>query len=376
MSAASSPPDDSDLRATAAQWTIRRDRGLSASESIDYELWLAADPRHAAAMQRSAAAWSRLDRIPESAAAPVFATATRRRSFWRRSLVFAPLATAAAVALVALHLTRPSATTPSASAALAPASASASASAATSPSSAPRQLTLSDGTVVQLNTGGEVLEQFTAAERRVLLARGEAHFAVTKNPTRPFVVRAGNVDVRAVGTAFNVHLQSAAVDVLVTEGVVELNKTVGPALAAVPSRDERDTRHGLPASGSPTTVTANERAVVTLAPTSPTSSASPAPAIVVTTATPDDIARTLAWQAPLLRLGGSTLAELVLEFERTSGRRVILADPDLASLRVGGRVRSDDVDAFASLIATTLNLEIERPADGSLVLRKKSSTSR
>ena len=215
MSAASSPPDDSALRAIAAQWTIRRDRGLSASESIDYELWLAADPRHAAAMQRTSAAWSLLDRIPESAAAPVLDAATHRRSFWRRSLVLAPLATAvaAAVALVALHLTRPSATTPSASAALAPASASA----VPAPSSAPRQLTLSDGTVVQLNTGGEVTEHFTTSERRVLLTRGEAHFAVTKNPARPFVVR-------AVGTAFNVNLQSAAVDVLVTEGKVSVSE--------------------------------------------------------------------------------------------------------------------------------------------------------
>ena len=361
MSAASSPPDDSDLRATAAQWTIRRDRGLSASESIDYELWLAADPRHAAAMQRSAAAWSRLDRIPESAAAPVLATATRRRSFWRRSLVFAPLATAAAVALVALHLTRPSATTP---AALAPASASA--SAATSPSSAPRQLTLSDGTVVQLNTGGEVLEQFTAAERRVLLARGEAHFAVTKNPARPFVVQAGNVDVRAVGTAFNVHLLATAVDVLVTEGVVQLNR---------PSAQVPVVTIAAPPDNLPR-LTANERAVVSLAPTSPTSPASLAPAIVVTTATPDDIARTLAWQAPLLRLGGSTLAELVLEFQRRSGQRVILADPALASLRVGGRFRADDLAGFTHLLATTLDLEVDHAADGTLVLRKKKSGNR
>ena len=294
MSATSSPPEDSALRAIAAQWMIRRDRGLSATESIDYELWLAADPRHAAAMQRTSAAWSLLDRIPESAAAPVLAAATRRRSFWRRSLVFAPLATAAAaVALVALHLTRPSATTPStpsASAALAPASASA----AHAPSSAPRQLTLSDGTVVQLNTGGEVLEQFTAAERRVLLARGEAHFAVTKNPARPFVVRAGNVDVRAVGTAFNVNLQSATVDVLVTEGVVQLNR---------PSAQVPVVTIAAPPDNLPR-LNANERAVVSLAPTSPTSPASLAPAIVVTTASPEEISRTLAWQAPLLRLGG------------------------------------------------------------------------
>lgn len=372
MSAASSPPDDSALRATAAQWTIRRDRGLSASESIDYELWLAADPRHAAAMQRSAAAWSRLDRIPESAAAPVLATATRRRSFWRRSVVIGSLAAAAAFALVAIRRSNPAAP-PTSPVATTPA-----------PASAPRQFTLSDGTVVQLNTGGEVIEQFTAAERRVLLASGEAHFAVTKNPARPFVVRAGNVDVRAVGTAFNVNLQAATVDVLVTEGVVELNKTVGPALAAVPSRDEHDTRNGLPLrqasgqaiSGSPTTLNANERAVVSLAPTSPTSSASPAATVVVTTASADEIARTLAWQAPLLRLGGSTLAELVLEFQRRSGQRVILADPALASLRVGGRFRADDLAGFTHLLATTLDLDVEHAADGALVLRKKNQKSR
>ena len=349
-------PDDSALRATAAQWTIRRDRGLSATESIDYELWLAADPRHAAAMQRSSAAWSLLDRIPENVAAPVLATATRRRSFWRRSLVLTSLAAAAALALVAVRFTRSSAL-PS------PALASTTANA---PSSAPRQLTLSDGTVVQLNTGSEVLEQFTAAERRVLLARGEAHFAVTKNPARPFVVHAGNVDVRAVGTAFNVNLKAATVDVLVTEGVVELNR---PS-PAVPTDATAAPNAVLPR------LTANERAIVSLVPTSPTSPASLAPAIVVTTATPDDIARTLAWQAPLLRLGGSTLAELVLEFQRRSGQRVILADPALASLRVGGRFRADDLAGFTHLLATTLDLEVEHTADDTLVLRKKSSTSR
>lgn len=349
-------PDDSALRATAAQWTIRRDRGLSATESIDYELWLAADPRHAVALQRSAAAWSLLDRLPESAAAPVLATATRRRSFWRRSVVIGSLAAAAALALVAIRFTRSSAL-PS------PALASTTANA---PSSAPRQLTLSDGTVVQLNTGSEVLEQFTAAERRVLLARGEAHFAVTKNPARPFVVHAGNVDVRAVGTAFNVNLKAATVDVLVTEGVVELNR---PS-PAVPTDATAAPNAVLPR------LTANERAIVSLVPTSPTSPASLAPAIVVTTATPDDIARTLAWQAPLLRLGGSTLAELVLEFQRRSGQRVILADPALASLRVGGRFRADDLAGFTHLLATTLDLEVEHTADDTLVLRKKSSTSR
>lgn len=337
MSPPSSHPSPEEIRRAAAQWTIRRDRGLSASESIEYELWLAADPRHAAAMQRSAATWSLLDRLPENAAAPVLAAATRRRSFWRRSVIVTSLAAAAAVALVASRFTR--SPTPSASVATSP---------------APRQLTLSDGTVVQLNTGGELIEQFTAAERRVLLARGEAHFAVTKNLARPFVVRAGNVDVRAVGTAFNVHLQSAAVDVLVTEGIVQLKASgeVTPAYAPV-------TREPIPL------LSPGQRAVVSLAPVSPATS------VVVTTATAEEISRTLAWQAPLLRLGGQTLAELALEFERRSGRRVILADPALAQLRIGGRFRADDLEGFTHLLATTLDLDVEHIADGALVLRKK-----
>jgi transmembrane sensor len=342
------PPDDSALRATAAQWTIRRDRGLSASESIEYELWLAADPRHAAAMQRSAAAWSLLDRLPESTATPVIAAATRRRSFWRRSLVLTSLAAAAAVTLVAFHFTSRPDPAPSASVATSP---------------APRQLTLSDGTVVQLNIGAELVEHFTATERRVLLARGEAHFAVTKNPARPFVVRAGNVDVRAVGTAFNVNLQSAAIDVLVTEGIVEVQRPA--ASASSPSASATSVaREPIPL------LTPGQRAVVSLAPVSPATS------VVVTTATDDEIARTLAWQAPLLRLGGQTLAELVVEFERRSGRRVLLADPSLASLRVGGRFRADDLEGFTHLLATTLDLEVDRAAADTLVLRKKKSKIR
>ena len=60
---------------------------------------------------------------------------------------------------------------------------------------------LDDGTVVELNGGAEIEVQFTAAERRLRLVRGEAHFQVAKNPLRPFVVEAGGVAVRAVGTA-------------------------------------------------------------------------------------------------------------------------------------------------------------------------------
>ena len=335
MSSPSPDSPENTLRATAARWAVRRDRGLSAAESIDYELWLAADPRHAAAMQRTSAAWSLLDRIPESAAAPILAAATRRRSFWRRTVTFGSLAAAAALAVGLFVWSRPLPADPTLSAP------------ALSATTTPRLVTLSDGTVVQLNTGGEVSERFTAATRHVTLTRGEAHFAVAKNPARPFIVQAGSLQVRAVGTAFNINLQSAAVDVIVTEGRVQLatGTTDAPALDA------------------------GERATLRRAPAASTAAE---PVWVVARLDAAAIAQTLAWREPLLRLGGATLAELAAEFERATGRRLVLADPALAELRFGGRFRADDIDGFTHLLATTLDLDVERAADGAIVLRKKN----
>jgi transmembrane sensor len=330
MSSPSPDSPENTLRATAARWAVRRDRGLSAAESIDYELWLAADPRHAAAMQRTSAAWSLLDRIPESAAAPILAAATRRRSFWRRTVTFGSLAAAAALAVGLFVWSRPLPADPTLSAP------------ALSATTTPRLVTLSDGTVVQLNTGGEVSERFTAATRHVTLTRGEAHFAVAKNPARPFIVQAGALQVRAVGTAFNINLQSAAVDVIVTEGRVQL--TTG--------------RPDAPA------LNAGERATLRRAAAGPT--------LVVARIDAAAITQTLAWREPLMRLGGATLAELAAEFERATGRRLVLADPALADLRFGGRFRADDIDGFTHLLATTLDLDVERAADGAIVLRKKN----
>jgi transmembrane sensor len=331
---------DSALRETAARWTVRRDRGLSAAESIEFELWLAADERHAVAMQRAAGAWSRLDRMPDEIARQTLQAATRRRSFWRRSVVAGSLAAAAAVAVALLNWPA-SEKRPALPVAV-----------ASSADNAPRSLTLTDGTVVHLNTNSSVVEQFTAGERRVLLARGEAHFSVTKNPARPFVVRAGSLEVRAVGTAFNVNLQSAAVEVLVTQGVVQLTSAVRTA----------------PSEPTPVPIpplNAGQRAVVAL------QTASPDVAVVVSAVSPAEIARTLAWQEPLLRFGGATLAEVAASFEQRTGQRMILADPSLAALRLGGRFRADDIDGFAHVLAATLEIEVERAADGALVLRKK-----
>jgi len=79
-----------------------------------------------------------------------------------------------------------------------------------------------DGSTIWLNSSTKVKVNYTAEYRRINLLEGEAHFEVAKDRTRPFEVYADNRLVRATGTAFTVHKVTGAIEVLVSEGTVEL----------------------------------------------------------------------------------------------------------------------------------------------------------
>jgi transmembrane sensor len=342
--------DDAAIRSSAAQWIVRRDRGLSNAESIEFELWLAGDPRHRSAIARSSKAWSLLDQTPDSSAQRELAQAAARRRRRRNAVTFGVLAAAAGLAITITTTWRgwhaTGVTAASASAALT--------------ATGPREVILADGTLVRLNTGGEVREDFDVTERRVHLIRGEGHFTVVSNASRPFIVVAGALRVRAVGTAFNVNLEAARVQVLVTEGTVRLVTETATSDASV--------RSPLLHAGELATV-ASPRQETQVSPAI-------VPEIQVTRLDQVQIARTLAWHESLVRLGGATLAELAHEFERRFGERILMADPAIGQLRAGGRVRADDAESFARLLATTFDLDVERGADGTRTLRKKTSNLR
>jgi transmembrane sensor len=199
---------------------------------------------------------------------------------------------------------------------------------------------LEDGSVVELTGGAELEVSFSPDERRVALRHGEALFTVAKNPARPFIVRAGGVNVRAVGTAFNVRLGVERVEVLVTEGRVQ----VAPQSGVTP----------------PPLVAAGEMAVVSLAPGSaPQVTAAPAAAR----------ARVRAWQPQLLDFPGTPLAEVIAELNRRNRIQLVLADPVLGRLSVAASIRSDNLDGFVQLLATTAHLQAEPQGDYRVVLR-------
>lgn len=337
-------------------WTVRRDRGLSATESIDYELWLAADPRHQRAMAQSETSWDRLDRIPDDFAHRILQDGRRRRRWWRVAGIAATLPAAAAIAVVFFHRAprqaRDSLVLPGGSWVQVEAPAR-------------RLVALADGSEVRLNAGAEIVEQFSATERRVELIRGEAHFTVVKDPARPFIVLAGGLFVRAVGTVFNVNRRDDRTEVLVTEGRVALR---APSAGETPPMDVQPGNTADRRIGDLVELAAGEQAVVTIPSATPTVVA---PNIEIARMDPQEIARVLAWKENLVRLGGATLAEIAAEFERRTGHRVVVQDPVLRGIRVGGRFRADDPEGFAKLLSSMLDVEAERSPDGAIVLKKK-----
>jgi len=86
------------------------------------------------------------------------------------------------------------------------------------------QLQLSDGTLVHLNSGTTLKYpvKFIAGENRQVFLDGEAFFDVAKDKNHPFIVNADNLNVRVLGTHFNVsnYPEDAATDVVLVEGSV------------------------------------------------------------------------------------------------------------------------------------------------------------
>lgn len=347
-------PGLDDLEQIAATWVLRIEAGLSPAEEAELADWLAADPRHERCLAEHQQAWDRFAPLDETSTAnqdsPTAAGLLSSRKILRFALP--TLAAAAAIALGFFVLRpRPAPAVPVASA-------------------APRavivplceQRTLEDGSVVQLNRGAAITVAFTAGERRVQLQRGEAHFQVAKNAARPFIVSAGGVEVRAVGTAFDVRFDPAAVEVVVTEGRVQVQTATSVAgLALAP--EPQPLSAGLPTSGRPTMLDAGQRAFVSLAPS--------APAPVVATLTLVEIEARLAWQPKLLDYDDAPLAEIVAEFNRRNPMRLVVDDPALAALRLTATIRSDNMDAFVRLMESNYGVHAEVHGETEIILRRK-----
>jgi transmembrane sensor len=193
---------------------------------------------------------------------------------------------------------------------------------------------LDDGSALALNTQSVVQVKFDADERRVVMRRGEASFQVAHDEQRPFVVQAGDVAVRAVGTAFNVRMRAEGVEVIVTEGVVEVTRTNGGRNASL-----QRIHH-------------NEEVIAEAA--RPTA---------VAQVSDEQIERRLAWQEGRLIFDGEQLAAAAAEVNRYSAVPVVIDDPVLAEKQFVGTFKIGDARAFVHAAAAAFDARVREEKD-------------
>jgi transmembrane sensor len=327
----------------ASDWLARRDDGLTAAEEAEFRSWIAADPRHATALQRMQAAWGALDQRLEAGAADAvlrqLESSARQRRRRRVAATVAGLAVLVSASLVweARKTNRHAFARPDAVVLL------------------PARRVLPDGSVVELKEGARIAVDFSGAYRRVGLEAGEAHFQVAGIPQRPFIVTAAGVDVRAVGTAFSVQLRPAAVEVLVTEGQVRVEEPALRPANGAPSAAGAASRSAL--------VNAGSRLIVNIAaPSVPLSGARSIPA--------DEMAARLAWRSPRVEFSDAPLSEAVDFLNRYNRVKFVIEDASLAHERVSGLFRADKTDAFIQILEDSFGVRADRRGDSEIVLRR------
>jgi transmembrane sensor len=303
----------------AVEWAAKTAlRDLSRDEQAELDAWLAVDVRHLGAFTKARAVMARLDRVLHASTEEVEATETPLRfQFGRRRVLFAGGAgvSMAAACLLGVLYWKPSKERST----VAPANFS-------TAIGQTREVLVSDGSVITLNTNSRVSVELTPETRKVRLLQGEALFDVAKDKNRPFVVYAGDMQVRAVGTSFAVTmLPTAPIHVVVREGVVEVKK---PKTAAV-------------------WLSANTRA----------SAVRDAP-IVAETLTDTKVARQLSWQYGRIAIDHGTLQDAANEFARYSDVRIVV-DPTVADRTVTGMFAANDPAGFAKAAATVLKLRVD-----------------
>ncbi len=207
-----------------------------------------------------------------------------------------------------------------------------------------QQVTLPDGSSIELNTDTQLAIDFDPSRRKIRLLRGEAYFDVAHDSRRPFVVYAGTSRVRAVGTAFSVKIKARTVDVMVTDGRVEL-ASVKSHESQIPESEANlavlEAGQSAQLNGSINRVATVEKAA---------------------------IARKLSWRDGILVFSGEPLGYVVEEVGRYTAIDIQFSDPALRELPIGGYFRVGKIEALFDALESSFGIEVVRVGDSTVRL--------
>lgn len=347
---AAAGPDTPSPTSRASEWLVLLESGdANDDDRAQFAEWLAADPSHAAAYAGLNDTWARLTAMRGRArdmrglesgpdATPGLGRAVRPKRH-RRAAVAAAAATLTAVVLGGILFL------PGDSQVF-----------FETEVGERRTVSLADGSTVELNTDTELRVEITDERRRIALLRGEAFFEVAGDAARPFVVTAGQGAIRAVGTGFAVRLMSPdQVSVLVTEGIVEVRHSSGAS---------RPEERANPVAETPV-LHRGQRAEYDNESTR------------IEDVAPAELERSQAWRRGLLVFEDASLAEVVAEVNRYTETQIVVADPAIGGLRLGGTFKAGRLDALLYVLDKSFGIEARATAPNTIELKRlpKSTAS-
>jgi transmembrane sensor len=216
-------------------------------------------------------------------------------------------------------------------------------------------VSLPDGSSLELNSNSLALVDYSAAARIIRLERGEAYFEVKHDTARPFWVVAGRSWVRAVGTAFNVYVRPSDVQVTVSEGTVKVatvrGSGEGPSDRAL---------QAIPAS----VVTAGEQVRVRGADAH------------LRLLAPAELTRSVAWRSGTLNFEHQSLDQVVEELSRYTTVKVVIDDPSLRELPVGGTfdANAQGMEALLVMLEQGFGFKVKREGHDRASIERPDAT--
>lgn len=202
-----------------------------------------------------------------------------------------------------------------------------------------REIVLTDGSSIALDSKTEMSVRYSKEEREIELDRGRAHFQVAHDARRPFTVTAGNNMVIVLGTSFDVEKIGPKVWVTLIEGQVVVRGTA-----------ERNL----------------QRSAVSLAPGQQLAASENTTTPMVTSADSQVLG---AWEKGQLVFRNETLSDAVTRVNRYS-HRLVIVDPSIEALRISGVFNAGDVGAFVSAVTSYFPVRATTSAKNDIVLQK------
>ena len=222
--------------------------------------------------------------------------------------------------------------------------------------------TLEDGSQVWLNSNSQIQIDYSSQRRKINLIKGEAHFEVAKDKQRPFEVYADRRLVRAIGTAFSVYKLEDKIEVLVSEGTVEL-AVVDDTLLLLPDDLVAAVKNNINDTDIPESTSSSRHLAELTAGQKVTLSTGDDANLNkdisnITDIDTSEVTRSLSWRDGKLVFAGESLEEVVKEISRHSDIRIDVLDPSLKTIRVGGQFKVGETEGLFYVLESGFGINV------------------